>query len=95
MDEKLQDNLFVLPIHFEYIHPTGTIRPRIAYGVNIFIVDFLDSTPSLNLGCNLRIANNLFISATSDIHFIPLTLSLIPRDILGYSLQIGVFLSVN
>lgn len=78
---------FKIPCHFEYIYPTGTFRPRFAYGLNFYKLRKISS--SFNLGFNLQLNENVFISATSDVEF-NTTMLIIPNSFFSYSLQLGM-----
>jgi hypothetical protein len=80
-------NIFKIPVQFEYIYPRGIFRPRIAYGFNFYTTDY--RSVSVNLGSNIKLTENLFVSATSDIEFNSFAL-ILPKDFLSYSLKLGV-----
>lgn len=85
-DEK---NIIKIPVQIEYIYPKGLFRPRLAYGFNFYTTDY--RSVSINLGSNIKLTENLFISATSDIEFGSFAL-LLPKDYLSYSLKLGVLM---
>lgn len=86
-DEKI--NYYKIPVQFEYIYPKGFLRPRIAYGINFYIPSSYQSV-SLNFGANIKLTENFFLSTTSDIEFNP-TLLIVPKSILSYSINLGLF----
>jgi len=87
--EGVSETYVKIPIQLEYIYPGDLIQPRLAYGPNYYVPDG-QSTVSLNLGANIRMYNNLFLSASTDIEFNP-NLIVIPKRMIGYSLMAGVF----
>jgi len=80
-----------IPFQLEYIYPKGIIRPRIAYGVNIYRPKNILSV-SLNLGANINVYKNISISAITDFEFTGAGL-ILPKEFLSNSLQLGLFLS--
>lgn len=80
-------NIYKIPIHFEYFYPKGLFRPRVSYGLNIYIPMF--TTVSFNLGTNIKLSESLFLSATTDIEF-KHKLGFLPSDLFSYSLNFGL-----
>jgi len=85
--------LFNIPFQLEYIYPKGLFRPRIAYGLNLYIPTGL-TIVATNFGGNLRISENIFITINSEIQFGTRTLFL-PTGVFSYSLQLGLYKSLN
>jgi len=83
-----KSNFFKIPCQLEFIYPKGIFRPRIAYGLNFYLPGF--QSVSFNIGTNIKLTEKLFLSATSEIEFNPMVL-IIPKDLLSYSLQLGLF----
>lgn len=85
-------NVYKIPFQFEYIYPSGLFRPRFAYGLNIYFPVY--QSVSFNLGGNIKLTENLFLSVTSDVEFNP-TLVILPKDLLSYSFMIGLFVNIQ
>ncbi len=82
-----KSNIYKIPFHLEYIYPKGSVRPRLSYGINFY--DTIFQTVSFNIGTNIKLNNSFYLSATSDIEFIPLIM-IFPHDLLSYSLNFGI-----
>jgi len=87
-DEK--STFYKIPLQLEYIYPRGIFRPRIAYGLNINIPNNNPSV-SFNFGGNIKLSKTFFLSVISDIEFNQ-TGGFFPKDLLSYSLQLGLLL---
>lgn len=85
-------NFFKIPCQMEYIYPKSFIRPRIAYGLNLYIPSY--RTVSFDIGANIKLSESSFLSVTSDIEFNPIMM-IAPKSILSYSLKLGLFLSMK
>jgi len=84
------NRIYYIPIHLEYIYPKGIFRPRFSYGINYYIKE-IANTVSLNLGGNIKLYDNLFLSTATDFQFVPLDFfHLAPRSLFSYSLQVGL-----
>lgn len=88
-----KSNYYKIPFQFEYIYPKGLLRPRVAYGLNIYMPSGYQSV-SFDVGANLKLSKMLSLSATSDIEFNPAML-ILPKSMLSYSLKLGLFISIN
>lgn len=84
-------NYFKIPLQIEYIYHKGLVRPRIAYGPNVYLSKQM--TVSCDVGANIKLSNSFYISATSDFEFIP-TVVLFPRKLFSYSLKLGVLYNI-
>jgi len=83
--------VYYIPIHLEYIYPKGIFRPRISYGLNYYFKE-IANTISVNLGGNIKLYENLFLSTTTEFQFVPLEFfQLAPRSMLSYSVRVGLF----
>lgn len=90
--EGKKTNFYKIPVQLEYIYPKGIFRPRVAYGLNIYSP--IHESVSFNLGGNIKLSESFFLSATSDIEFNP-TILILPKNLLSYSLQVGLFMNIN
>lgn len=90
--EGEKSNYYKIPFQIEYMYPNGIIRPRIAYGVNFYRPRF--RSVSINLGGNIELSESIIVSVTSDIEFNSTKL-IIPKDLLSYSLQLGLFINIK
>jgi hypothetical protein len=87
----VKSNYYKIPCQIEYIYPKGFIRPSFSYGLN-FYYPFYRSV-SFNFGTNIKLKDNLFVSTTLDIEFIPLVM-ILPHDLLSYSVNIGIIYKI-
>lgn len=87
-----KSNYYKIPVHIEYIYSKGVFRPRISYGLNFYIPSY--RTVSFEIGTNVKLSEKVFLSATSDIEFDP-NMLIVPKSLLSYSLQLGLFLNLN
>jgi hypothetical protein len=87
-----KQNLYKIPCHFEYIYPRGYFRPRLAYGLNFYLPTY--RSVSFDVGGNIKLSKHLYLSVTSDIEFHSRIL-ILPKDLLSYSLKLGLFMDFN
>jgi len=87
-----KSNFYKIPCQLEYIYSKGIVRPRIAYGLNFYIPNY--RTVSFDIGTNIKLSETFFLSATSDIEFNP-TEGFFPKDLLSYSLKLGLFIALK
>ena len=83
----VKSNYFKIPCQLEYIYPKGNIRPSFAYGLNFYYPSY--RSVSFNLGTNIKLKENIFLSTNLDIEFTPLVM-ILPQDLLSYSVNIGI-----
>jgi hypothetical protein len=83
---------YKIPCQLEYIYFKGIFRPRLAYGLNLYLPNY--QSVSFNLGGNIKLSKSFFLSVTSDIEFDSMVL-ILPKEILSYSLHMGLFMSIK
>ncbi len=86
-ERRENDNILKIPFQFEYQYPKGTIQPRLAYGLNLYVPG--SYSVSFNAGIQVKVANKLYLTATAETEFEPTTL-LVPSGFLGYSFYGGL-----
>tara|TARA_B100000809_G_scaffold260807_1_gene308441 strand:- start:20031 stop:21086 length:1056 start_codon:yes stop_codon:yes gene_type:complete len=84
--DALVESIFRVPIHIEYIHFKGRIRPTFSYGVNIHKI----MGASLNAGVNVQLTDTLFWSINGSIDY-ESKFMIIPKESMGTSLNSGLF----
>lgn len=84
-------SLLKIPVQIEYIYPSGTIRPRLAYGINYYRPN--NHSVSLNLGTNIRLSDTFHLSATTDLECKPVMV-LLPKKGFAYSFHAGLFINL-
>lgn len=87
VSELGKKKLYKIPIHVEYIYPSGAFRPKISYGVNIYNPPY--HSVSGNIGANIRLSDSFFVSLTGEAEFIPNAI-IFPQTFDGYSMHAGL-----
>lgn len=85
--DSTSNNFYRIPIHMEYIHYKGVIRPRISYG---FDFNNTQQLTSLDLGVNIKISEKLFMSIGSEFLYTSNGV-IIPNGTYGYTFSGGLF----
>ena len=79
---------FKIPIQFEYIYPKSMIRPKVAFGMNIFRA--LNYTVAFMGGFDIRISESMFCTISYDIDFLPYNkVPILPSKAFSQSLSAG------
>ena len=93
--DEYDDNknaVWKVPLMFEYIYPKSVIRPKAAYGLNLFLADNKSSLRSLGFmgGLNINIDQSLSFSLEYNIDFDPSGVPLIPGRFLSQAFLGGI-----
>jgi len=79
---------FKIPLQFEYIYPKSMIRPKVAFGMNIFRT--LNYTVAFMGGFDIRISESMFCTLAYDIDFLPFNkVPILPSKPFSQSLSAG------
>lgn len=82
---------FEVPLHIEYIHFKGRVRPIFSYGINVYKI-FL---PSLTAGVNVQLTESLFWSINTSLKFVMNEhLFFLPGKFMGGSINSGLFFTL-
>jgi len=84
----------MIPFQIEYIFPKGIVRPRFAYGMNLFLPNYYPLS-TLNFGGNIKLNSKLFLSAVADLHFKQAEVFFVPKNLFGSSFHLGLFMSLS
>ena len=80
-----------MPLHIEYIHFKGRVRPIFSYGINVYKI-FL---PSLTAGVNVQLTESLFWSINTSLKFVMNAhLFFLPGKFIGGSINSGLFFTL-
>jgi hypothetical protein len=83
--EKAQLFNYKIPLQLEYIFSTGTFRPKVAWGLNLYFPFEFDH--SLTCGFNIRLNKFLFLNLNYDYEYLGI---IIPKYSLAHSLFCGL-----
>ena len=91
----------MIPVHMEYLYPKGRFRPRLAYGINIWLTP--EDLPRGNLGfsnsislearTNIQLVERVFLTASVETEFSPFLL-FIPFHLFPTSGRLGVLVEL-
>ena len=85
------ENLIFFPFQFEYIFPTGIIRPKIALGYFLTVYSYQLTTCSTgSIGANIKLGKNICLSLNTDCIFTPNNIFFIPDKYFSTSLTAGL-----
>ncbi|MFZ4412472.1 MAG: hypothetical protein ACOYOV_05250 [Bacteroidales bacterium] len=88
-----KESLFKIPLQLEYVYPKGIIRPRLAYGINIYLPFF--STCELIGGVNIKINKLLNITLNCNLEFNQSEIApIIPRSVFSNSILAGLLIKL-
>jgi len=86
------ESLWKFPLQLEYISPKGKIRPKFAFGINLYKPLPLYQSIALMGGVNINLSNKIFWSINYDVDFYSIReFPLIPDKLLSNSLAFGVY----
>jgi hypothetical protein len=82
--EETKVPIFKIPMQIEYIYPKGLIRPKVAYGLNIYSPFAMDL--SLICGLNVALHKSFFININYDYEYYGI---IIPKETMSHSVLFG------
>jgi hypothetical protein len=83
--------LIKIPLQIEYVYPKGIIRPKAAFGVNLYKPIW--QTLAITGGLDIKVYKALYVSLNCDFDFVPdENFGLLPRDFFSYSILPGLYL---
>lgn len=84
-------SLYKIPIQLEYVYPSGIIRPRLVYGINIYRPLTAGATTfSIIGGLNIKLNKSFYLTANYDFEYI----GLIPSEKGPQSILCGLQISL-
>jgi hypothetical protein len=84
---------YKIPIQIEYIYPKGTVRPKLAYGINLYKP--FNYTIAITPGINIRLEKSVFIEISYNADFMPsYKMPLFPEKIYSYGILAGIYISL-
>jgi hypothetical protein len=84
-------SIYKIPIQFEYIYPKNIIRPKFAFGINIYS-PFYQSCAFMG-GVNIKMHRSVYLAINYDIDFNPAeNFALFPKSILSQSILTGLLI---
>lgn len=91
--DKNKNSIYKFPIQIEYIYPKSKIRPKIAYGINLY--ESFYPTVALMGGINVKLHESSYWSINYDIDFVPNEkFALIPYKQFSYSILTGIYIKL-
>jgi hypothetical protein len=88
-----KDYLIKIPFQIEYLYPRWVVRPKAAFGVNIYYPFY--QTVAFTGGLNIKVYKALFVSLNCDFDFAPNeNFALLPRKFFSYSILPGLYIKL-
>jgi hypothetical protein len=82
-------SIYKIPIQIEYIYPKGQIRPKLAYGINIYTP--FNQSVITTAGLNIKLYKSLNLGINYDIDFVPNnSVFIFPKRIYSQSFLLGL-----
>jgi len=85
-EDYLMENQLIVPIQVVYISPSGMVRPKVAYGLNVYMNTSCVS-PSIMGGFNVILTKNIGLSLSYDMDFISSALVFLPGKWTSYTVS--------
>ena len=87
--DNIEESISKIPILIEYIYPHGNIKPKGAFGINLYSP--IGQTFALMAGINIKIGEGIYWSMNYDIDFIPNDkIPMLPESICTQSFLAGI-----
>jgi hypothetical protein len=84
-----KEEIYKIPLQFEYIYPRGVVQPKMAFGINLY-KPLYQSVAGM-AGVNIRFYRSLFLAIDYDIDFCPSpNFPLFPQSMLSQSILVGL-----
>lgn len=80
------DRKIKVPVQIEYLYPEGIIKPKFAFGINVYGLVY---TFSLMAGFNVKLNKSFYLTVNYDIDFVPKTL-ITPGEVFSQALHAGI-----
>jgi hypothetical protein len=84
--DNFKKSLFEIPLQLEYIYPKGIVRPKFAYGINIYAP--YDLTYSLMGGLNIKLQKSIYLTVMYQLEYYGLMI--LPQEMGPQSLLFGL-----
>jgi hypothetical protein len=90
LEYEAKVRLWKIPIQLEYISPKGKVRPKAAFGINLYKP--MHQSVALMVGMNMKLSKSIFWSIDYDIDFTPTSqFPFIPDKLLSNNLSTGIY----
>ena len=86
-----KEPVYKIPIQLEYVYPKGIVRPKLAYGINLYS-PFIQSV-SLSAGINIKLYKSFGLGLNYDIEFIP-KFFFIPKHLFSQTILGGILIKL-
>jgi len=83
--------LYKIPLQVEYQYPSGIVRPKLSFGVNLYSPFY--QSAAFGGGVNIKMFKSLFLVIDVETDFRTAQFPLWPKQLLSYSLLTGLYYS--
>lgn len=86
-----KESVYKIPINIEYVYPKGIVKPKLAYGINLYSPFF--QSVSLSAGLNIKLYKRVHLGINYEIEFTP-TFFFVPKDIFSQTILAGLMIKL-